>query len=200
MTKRFGFTLAEVLITLGIIGVVAAMTIPTLMNQTGQSEFKSGFKKAVSVLNQAIAMNVALENSDFGMLSSGTEGITGDNTDPQSILNALNERMNVIRIVDDANADLGGAFDETGNYTIFLNDGMAITFPQDAASCTEAGQDDCTMIIDVNGTRNPNRLSNKTTHDTNTGTGDNIYDQFVVDFFNQQVIPHDDKARFALYE
>lgn len=28
---RFGFTLAEVLITLGIIGVVAAMTIPTLM-------------------------------------------------------------------------------------------------------------------------------------------------------------------------
>ena len=28
---RFAFTLAEVLITLGIIGVVAAMTIPTLM-------------------------------------------------------------------------------------------------------------------------------------------------------------------------
>lgn len=31
MKKLFGFTLAEVLITLGIIGVVAAMTIPTLM-------------------------------------------------------------------------------------------------------------------------------------------------------------------------
>lgn len=29
-----GFTLAEVLITLGIIGVVAAMTIPVLMNST----------------------------------------------------------------------------------------------------------------------------------------------------------------------
>ena len=34
MTKRFGFTLAEVLITLGIIGVVAAMTIPTLIANT----------------------------------------------------------------------------------------------------------------------------------------------------------------------
>ena len=34
MTKRFGFTLAEVLITLGIIGVVAAMTIPTLISNT----------------------------------------------------------------------------------------------------------------------------------------------------------------------
>ena len=31
---RDGFTLAEVLITLGIIGVVAAMTMPTLMNST----------------------------------------------------------------------------------------------------------------------------------------------------------------------
>ena len=37
MTKRFGFTLAEVLITLGIIGVVAAMTIPTLIAQTVQN-------------------------------------------------------------------------------------------------------------------------------------------------------------------
>ena len=48
MKKRLGFTLAEVLITLGIIGVVAAMTIPTLMNQTGQAEFKTGLKKMVS--------------------------------------------------------------------------------------------------------------------------------------------------------
>ena len=30
---KFAFTLAEVLITLGIIGVVAAMTIPTLMQK-----------------------------------------------------------------------------------------------------------------------------------------------------------------------
>ena len=30
--KRFGFTLSEVLVTLGIIGVVSAMTVPTLMN------------------------------------------------------------------------------------------------------------------------------------------------------------------------
>ncbi|MFI3301367.1 MAG: type II secretion system protein, partial [Candidatus Gastranaerophilales bacterium] len=37
MTKRSAFTLAEVLITLGIIGVVAAMTMPNLMNNL-QSE------------------------------------------------------------------------------------------------------------------------------------------------------------------
>ncbi len=31
--RRFGFTLAEVLTTLGIIGIVAAMTIPNLINK-----------------------------------------------------------------------------------------------------------------------------------------------------------------------
>ena len=34
------FTLAEVLITLGIIGVVAAMTMPTLMNSTQGAQYK----------------------------------------------------------------------------------------------------------------------------------------------------------------
>ena len=38
-----GFTLAEVLITLGIIGVVAAMTIPTLMNNIQDVLFKTAF-------------------------------------------------------------------------------------------------------------------------------------------------------------
>lgn len=36
-----GFTLAEVLITLGIIGVVAAMTIPTLIANTRAAQLKS---------------------------------------------------------------------------------------------------------------------------------------------------------------
>lgn len=37
-----GFTLAEVLITLGIIGVVAAMTMPTLINNTKNKELETG--------------------------------------------------------------------------------------------------------------------------------------------------------------
>ena len=48
-----GFTLAEVLITLGIIGVVAAMTIPTLIANTNGAKFRSQFKKTLSTLNQA---------------------------------------------------------------------------------------------------------------------------------------------------
>lgn len=52
MKKRSGFTLAEVLITLGIIGVVAAMTIPTLIQNTNSAKFSAQFKKSVSTLSQ----------------------------------------------------------------------------------------------------------------------------------------------------
>ena len=47
-----GFTLAEVLITLVIIGVIAAMTIPTLINKTNNQEYVSKLKKTYSTLSQ----------------------------------------------------------------------------------------------------------------------------------------------------
>ncbi len=54
MLKSFrgGFTLAEVLITLGIIGVVAAMTMPTLLNSTNGAQYRTAYKKALSVLSR----------------------------------------------------------------------------------------------------------------------------------------------------
>ena len=52
--KKSGFTLAEVLITLVIIGVIAAMTIPTLLSNTNKQETKTALKKAMSIINQAI--------------------------------------------------------------------------------------------------------------------------------------------------
>lgn len=48
-----GFTLAEVLITLGIIGIVSAMTMPALINQTKGKELETGLQKAYSVLQNA---------------------------------------------------------------------------------------------------------------------------------------------------
>ncbi|MDO5437920.1 MAG: type II secretion system protein, partial [bacterium] len=61
MYKNTAFTLAEVLITLAIIGVVAAVSIPSVISNSQQQEFKTGLRKAVSVLNSAITMNMALD-------------------------------------------------------------------------------------------------------------------------------------------
>lgn len=52
LAHQLGFTLAEVLITLGIIGVVAALTIPTLINNSQTTQFKTAWKKAYSSFAQ----------------------------------------------------------------------------------------------------------------------------------------------------
>ena len=50
---RRAFTLAEVLITLGIIGIVAAMTLPSLIAKHNEMAWLTAFKKSYSVLSQA---------------------------------------------------------------------------------------------------------------------------------------------------
>ena len=55
-THYTAFTLAEVLITLGIIGVVASMTIPTLMTNISNRQFETGAKKTEATLIQALLM------------------------------------------------------------------------------------------------------------------------------------------------
>ncbi len=62
--KKFGFTLAEVLITLGIIGVVAALTIPALINNYRAVEMKTRFDKAYSVISQAFEL-MKIDNEGY---------------------------------------------------------------------------------------------------------------------------------------
>ena len=51
--KKHGFTLAEVLITLGIIGVVAALTAPALVQNAGSAQIGPKLAKAVSTFEIA---------------------------------------------------------------------------------------------------------------------------------------------------
>ena len=60
--RKAAFTLAEVLITLGIIGVVAALTLPTLMANHRKIEYASRIKKFYSSMQQAILM----AQNDYG--------------------------------------------------------------------------------------------------------------------------------------
>lgn len=52
--KKFAFTLAEVLITLGIIGIVAALTMPMLIQNYNKKITEVRLKKFYSVMNQTI--------------------------------------------------------------------------------------------------------------------------------------------------
>ena len=54
--RKTGFTLAEVLITLVIIGVIAAITIPNLMQKYKKHQVEVQLKEAYSILNNALKM------------------------------------------------------------------------------------------------------------------------------------------------
>ena len=58
MNKK-AFTLAEVLITLTIIGVIAAMTIPNLMQSYRKHQVEVGVKEAYTILSNALTMSKA---------------------------------------------------------------------------------------------------------------------------------------------
>ena len=55
-TRRAAFTLAEVLITLGIIGIVAAMTIPAVFTNYRKTQVSTQLKAAQSILTQMMTM------------------------------------------------------------------------------------------------------------------------------------------------
>ena len=53
MKKSLAFTLAEVLVVMGIIGVVAAITIPTLSNTTNEKEIVAKVNKSASMITDS---------------------------------------------------------------------------------------------------------------------------------------------------
>jgi len=62
--KKFGFTLAEMMITLSIIGVVAAITLPGLRNNAANAKIGPKLGKAVSMYEQANEMMLNQRGSD----------------------------------------------------------------------------------------------------------------------------------------
>ena len=68
------FTLAEVLITLGIIGVVAALTMPSIVANYKKQETVSRLKKAYTIANQTFMMS-QLDNGEYDTWDTRISGV-----------------------------------------------------------------------------------------------------------------------------
>ena len=125
----FGFTLAEVLITLAIIGVVAALSIPAVISNSQQQEFKTGLRKAVSVLNSAITMNMAL-----------------DGESPYDNANTFGYLQKHMAVIESTNAIRGKFHSKVsstnansyGNLAFYTTDGMRFEFYDNVNSSDQA--------------------------------------------------------------
>ena len=209
-SSKNGFTLAEVLITLGIIGVVAAMTMPTLINQTNGAQYKAAYKKALSAISQAVTLNVALDDISFADTS---------NTIPPAKI--LSDRMNVVSTLEGAgnasNADgkwvaaIQGVDKPTAsNTTLFFNDGSAFSFLTADYNCRQGSETEtnkiCYGFIDVNGYKGPNKtvtcdgksISEYNDHVDNC-TVKSPTDIYPVQYYDQTILPSTDAGRTVLY-
>ncbi len=74
--KRFAFTLAETLITLTIIGVIAALTVPNLINNYKKQQVETGIKTAYSILSNAVKMTEAQYGSINELITLNENQIT----------------------------------------------------------------------------------------------------------------------------
>lgn len=179
------FTLAEVLITLGIIGVVAAMTIPTLIANMTSQRYRSQFKKTVSTLSQAARLNKAHYDWDYADVSepcSDPDFHKHTSETHTSVCALLNSNLSSIQgfyregtlknlLNYEFNGTTVGITKGEGKYTVYsLADGTFIGFrsfsfatgcslPTGKKLSTELinnTMNKCTGFIDVNGASLPN--------------------------------------------
>ncbi len=107
--RRAAFTLAEVLITLGIIGVVAALTIPSLIAKYQEQQLKAQFKKTYSTMAQALQF-VVLDNGGDVACYRGNDDVTGGGvgtTECIALYKKLAEKMKYVKYCPSRSYDNG---------------------------------------------------------------------------------------------
>lgn len=164
-----GFTLAEVLITLGIIGVVAALTLPSLIDNYKKQEYVARLQKGISILNNGFRLmmaneevndfdqlelqkcnpNVASASADFSCISPYFKkyfNIVEDNSKPNDDFYPYLETL----ILSGSKNGLIGSLTIKIYYSFITTDGILFT-PFSYGGIGDA-------IIDVNGKRKPNQV------------------------------------------
>ncbi len=99
LVKTIAFTLAETLVVMGIIGVVAALTIPNLNQSTGDREKVAKLKKIYSNLEDAFGRATAV----YGPIDEWFTGIPQNDSDTVLIRVAdrITEFMKISKKIDD---------------------------------------------------------------------------------------------------
>lgn len=180
LLKVAAFTLAEVLIVLGIVGIIAEMTIPTLMSNVQNQAYLAMLKKAYTESNQVLSQMCTNANciGDLkctGLLGSGTTAKTfGDEftkyfkvakncgvLSDTGIANCFPDTVYVSYDRTNANTGWDGWW-----YRFITADGMSFMIHNFGNDCADGGYsanvtNNLTQVcgealIDVNGLKGPN--------------------------------------------
>lgn len=158
--EKFAFTLAEVLITLGIIGIVAAMTIPTLIRNYQEKELVSRWLRVYSLLTQAY-QSLQYEYGDFNKWH---------NTDAEDVYEKFKEKMkysadcpkgtsnNSCFPIDVQYSDLTGTVLGSGAILANLEQYPAIRLVTGESILFYNPSNIVDILVDLNGNSGPNKM------------------------------------------
>ena len=164
------FTLAEVLITLGIIGIVAEMTIPTLMNNVGDMELKAAWKKEFSTFSQVTTSLISDNGGDLiNLCTSDIQGNCLRDAYGKYLKSTKSCDGNMYSVYGDCWHLLDGSASKWLNNTgvtapgfiwrneagLMLADGSMVIFNWFQSDC-QSGYGCGYMYFDVNGFKKPN--------------------------------------------
>lgn len=162
-----GFTLAEVLIVIGVIGIVAAFVLPSMLNKTNDYEYKGRFKKSYA--------DLSLATQQF-MGANGTNSLNNMLTSSDSMKEAYKPFLTISKECDEGSS-AGVCWHRQNNWhsydnnltnanvnnkaAVILNTGALVEFVWTSANCT----DTCGTVnrcgwleVDINGFQLPNKI------------------------------------------
>ena len=150
-----GFTLAEVLVTLGIIGVISAMTMPTLIKNHQREVFVTQLRKFYSEFSQVIIDYQSKKNA-VNLIEAGLSSPSGVNT-------FMNEEFKIVKTCEDAiepcfagdyKTIKGGTVGIDISTSYVLANGVSIRM----LSAIESVDKIANIMVDINGKNGPNVL------------------------------------------
>lgn len=202
---KSGFSLAELLLTLTIIGVIASEVIPIVINDVQEAELRIAWKKTFSNLTQA-TMFILQDNTNNLEYAFDTSGKTNA-TASENYKNTYASRLHILKNCKGtaawggtgtgASAEgcwhvgagswyflYGGTLDSRDHPGLVLADGTLVRFYMDRSNCTYAvgTYTRCGLIsVDVNGFKKPNTIGK---------------DIFTVSVTKNGIVPYGSKGYF----
>lgn len=156
MRLKKGFTLAEILIVLMVIGVIATMTIPSMMKGVTEAQLKAGYKKAYNTIANFAAMERVAGNlpqkaaaEDIALLYQSLNSSLSVKEFAQQKINAMSPLQNTGVHANCMKATING-----GSTTIGIDEGECIdsgdSFTDASAGGIITGSSDIWIITEDN--------------------------------------------------
>ena len=192
--RKAAFTMAEVLITLGIIGIVAAMTLPSLIGNYQKKVTATKLKKAYAVLSQAILLSQS-DNGESRYWVDESVKITEENLKryfdiywaPYLRISTFCDSAKTCGYPDENQTYVKDFYGKTtslnfwgGNrISLLTEDGMYLLFRSinDSGSGNERFSKQQQIFVDINAGKNPNCLGKDTF-------------LFYIDLDNPRILPY----------